>query len=191
MGCDIHMVVERRWKREGQGDVWVGVHAMPYFSGVIYGAASWRTWDGDTPTDHVQHQACATGYVHWEARHRNYALFYALAQVRGPAEAASGTEPRGVPDDASDLARMEIEGWGEDGHSHSYMLFSEAMPIFLKHQFGGRLLDTMKQRIAGAKPEELYAQLASEHFGVDLREPWDGEPGETLDDYRLVFWFDN
>lgn len=185
MGCDIHMVVERRWKRDDGQEQWVGLHAMPRAAGKIYGKVKWREWTDEagkrsTPVDHERELGWVEGNMHWLPRSRNYDLFAELASVRG--ESSRGNTPRGVPDDASALARMEIDSWDMDGHSHSHMLFSEAMPIFLAHQFEG-----VKKRVTTGASEADLCKGILQYFGVDLREAW----GETLDDYRLVFWFDN
>jgi hypothetical protein len=101
MGCDIHLVLEKKWN-----DRWVGVTDFPYIPVQVYGGA---------PDYKV-----VRGYPHYDVRHRDYDLFARLAGVRG-----RGPEPLGIPDDASDLARMEIEGWDSDGHSHSYCSLQE------------------------------------------------------------------
>jgi hypothetical protein len=65
---------------------------------------------------------------------RNYDLFAILANVRngyGFAGAVTGeglnpiSEPRGVPDDASPEYTAEVERWGRDGHSHSWLTLAE------------------------------------------------------------------
>lgn len=134
MGCDIHMVLERR-VCDGK---WVGVHNFPY-----YRTIKWHNFP--LATD------------------RNYDRFSALAGVRG-----EGPEPRGVPDDASDLARLQIEEWGSDGHSHSWLPLKDAAAIFLSTE---RNLDDHARKY----PTEHF-------FNVDPA---------SADSYRLVFWFDN
>lgn len=156
MGCDIHMVVERKF-----GERWVGVHACPY---------GWA--EVMPPTG-----GFVSGRTYWPVRSRNYDLFAALAGVRG-----DGPEPRGLPDDASDLTVMEAEGWGDDGHSHSWLPLSEALMLFIQHRQVGAL--------EGGHPLD--------YFGVDVYtdEDNEGDPPDlnarpTLAEYRLVFWFDN
>lgn len=133
MGCDIHLVLERK-----TGDGWLGIHNFPYYD----------TREGsDWPL----------------ARERNYDRFAALAGVRG-----EGPEPKGIPQDASPLARYESEEWGDDGHSHSWLPVDEAAKIFLATE---RL------------PNDWCKQYPADFFfGVN-----DDHPGE----YRIVFWFDN
>ena len=162
MGCDIHMVLEKRIKRR-----WVGVNAFPYVHATVY------AFD-----DKAREHKSLTGSTHWQVRDRNYNLFAALAGVRG-----EGPLAKGVPDDVSDLAQMEIDRWGADGHSHSWMLMGEALPIFI---------------VAGQLGPQAAAVLSAfqngtEHALDDYMENfWSIDPdSETLDDYRLVFWFDN
>lgn len=152
MGADIHMVLEVL--HEGE---WVGLHAFPYARVTAHRDAA-AVWE----------------YLSWLPRSRNYDLFAALAGVRGP-----GPEPRGMPEDASPLARMESDHWGGDGHSHSWMLMSEALPIFQRFQF-----NSAAARLGGMSLEELRT-IDLEYFGMSDDEE------EALDTYRLVFWFDN
>lgn len=165
MGADIHMVLERKDKTRGK---WVGINNFNSRQAHVH------------VRDKEGQYVAAEALVMWEARSRNYAMFAALAGVRG-----DGPDPRGVPDDASDLALLEIDGWGADGHSHSWLPMSEALPIFMKHQFNGDGA-IIKARIGGKSLTELHMRVLSNEFAVDF------EPDrEELDDYRLVFWFDN
>lgn len=168
MGADIHMVLEKRWK-----DRWVGVNAFPYATAEVY--------DFDRRKVDPHASVVAQGGIHWPVKSRNYDLFAALAGVRG-----TGPEPRGVPDDVSDLAQLEIEGWGADGHSHSWMLMSEAMPIFLRYQ-----LDGVKKIMRGNTSQKKLSLSAMAYFYAEIYEDDSEDDQETLDDYRLVFWFDN
>src|SRR6266852_2677609 len=98
MGCDIHLVLE---KRDHDRGLWVGTNN--YRSERMLGSNEYR----GVPT------------------HRHYRRFAALAGVRG-----IGPAPRGVPEDASDLARMEIARWGCDGHSHGWLTLVEAARVW-------------------------------------------------------------
>jgi hypothetical protein len=164
MGCDIHMVLEKQVKVRGLFR-WVGVNAFPYVSGTIY------------RSDGAGHHT-ASGHVHWDVRGRNYDLFAALAGVRGPGPAA-----RGVPDDVSDLAYLEIGVWGEDGHSHSWGLMTEVLPLFILHGAFGDPGAAVLQAMKGGTVHALNAYM--ENF-------WSlAHDDESLNDYRLVYWFDN
>lgn len=151
MGADIHMVLEKKYQGK-----WVGEHAFPYIV---------RDLPDDAKEVLQQAKKYVSTYVCFEARQRNYSLFGALAGVR-----CDGPEPLGVPDDASDLSLMEIDGWGCDGHSHSYMDLADAFPLFVAHLYPSKVLDDDRFR------------LCDTLFGVDY---------EDRGQYRLVFWFDN
>lgn len=134
MGCDIHMVLERK---VGDGG-WVGVHNFPYYQ--ING-----------------------GHAIPPATDRNYERFAKLAGVRG-----GGPDPKGTPEDVSVLAQMEIDSWGSDGHSHSWMSVGEAAQIFLETAW---------------EPSDYMTQYPTAYFfGVDP---------DKSEQYRIVFWFDN
>ena len=102
------------------------------------------------------------------ARGRNYERFAALAGVRG-----FGPPPRGVPIDASQTARYLIDYYGVNGHSHSWLPLDEATRIW--KGTAGELGD-----FENKYPESYF-------FGVDVSEG--SEP--SIDDYRVVFWFDS
>lgn len=113
MGCDIHLYVERR-----EGADWVT-------------ADRWKRDKYEEASDRLT--------VNCEDRfysERNYGLFAILADVRngrGFAGIKTGegfnpmSDPRGLPDDCSLEVRGESDGWGEDGHSHSWFTVSELM----------------------------------------------------------------
>lgn len=99
-------------------------------------------------------------------RDRNYRRFAALAGVRG-----EGPAPRGLPEDASESVRFHAEDCGEDGHSHSWLPMSEAIPIFAATEH------------LGTKDAEAAARWPAYHyFRIE---------DDKVDDFRIVFWFDN
>lgn len=132
MGCDIHLVLERR--RRG---VWIGLDTFQ------------RAW---TSTD-----------WHGATRARNYRRFAALAGVRG-----DGPGPRGLPQDLSDLARMEIDDWAGEGHTHSWLPLREAAAVWLATEH-------LPSDYASNHPEWFFFRAES----------------EDIEEYRVVFWFDN
>ena len=128
MGCDIHIVLER--KVDGE---WLGLHDFPYTSGGSY-----------------------------PARERNYRRFAMLANVRG-----DGPEPKGMPSDASQLAKFLCDDYGSDGHSHSYGTMDEVLPIFVGTEY---------------ELDAYAAQYPASHFfGIE----------DDIDQHRIVYWFDN
>ena len=172
MGADIHMVLERKWRPDvNTSPQWVGVNAFLQ--------PDVQIWSRDT-------NSLLSGHISWRPLYRNYDLFAALAGVRG-----DGPSPRGVPSDASPMARMGLAEWGDDAHSVTHMLMSEAMPIFVRYQFGG-----VSQVMHGAKAEDLLVDGMRYFFGdvsgydgVEITSPYYAI--DDLDTWRLIIWFDN
>lgn len=101
-------------------------------------------------------------------RERNYKRFARLASVRG----VSDNAPLGVPNDASDSFLLQVDSWGVDGHSHSYMPIDEAAMIYLETDYN---------------PDDFDKDFPlSSYFDIDSD---DSEEHSQL--YRLVFFFDN
>jgi len=96
---------------------------------------------------------------------RNYRRFSELAGVRRDMKSVY-REPLGLPDDASGGVIYHAKEWGPDGHSHSYMGMKEAKEVWKK---------------TSHEPKKFYPfeSLCNDEYGDDL------------DDYRVVFWFDN
>lgn len=106
MGCDIHFHVE---KKTDQG--WV--RAEPQVKNEDYGR-----WD-DEPE--FKREEFYGG--------RNYSLFAMLADVRNSYDLEPITATRGIPEDVSDDVRQEYDGWGIDGHSHSWLCLRELLTV--------------------------------------------------------------
>lgn len=100
--------------------------------------------------------------------YRNYEAFGRLAGVR-----RDGPEPKGLPPDISEMAQIEIDRWGVDGHSHSWHTLADF--IALCHS------EEMTQQAVAAKLG------AGKHPACDLL----NMSPDDLDEYRVIFWFDN
>lgn len=148
MGCDIHLVVERRIKRGPLPDQWVAVRTMLHG----FATAEPRQPHG---MNHAR-PACVE---------RNYDRFAALAGVRG-----DGPEARGMPEDASDTARLLFETCG--GHTPSWLPLADAARIFVETEFYN-LSDVDRKY-----PESHYFSIEPEVDG-------------PREDHRIVFWFDS
>lgn len=106
---------------------------------------------------------------------RNYEVFARLAGVRGDAEPID--RPRGLPGDATTATQWDSYRWGDDAHSHSWISSAEAADL-----------------MSWSDAEKLdYHRRWDWVAGTDFRGfidfPDDRPKG--LDDFRLVFWFDN
>jgi len=97
MGCDIHAYREKQVN--GQ---WVTADE----------------WDTEDPEDiHVPYEKLAY-------RGRDYKLFGLLADGVRSSHAVS-FKVRGLPSDVSPEVKANAEGWGVDGHNHSYLYLNE------------------------------------------------------------------
>jgi hypothetical protein len=166
------MVLEKRVKVRDK-EAWVGVNAFPYLTCQVWNASHEPNF--------------ATGRTSWFADGRNYNLFAKLAGVRG-----EGPSPKGVPDDASDLALMMVDRWEGDGHSHSWMLMDEALPLFLTTGQLGKPGEAVLTAMRSGT--EAAIEQSFDHFwSLDEHYNDNGEctGRDKLSDFRLIFWFDN
>lgn len=166
MGCDIHLVLEKR----GKDGRWIGID----------------TYSG--------HQCGASGETKWEwpiATNRHYRRFALLAGVRG-----DGPPPKGLPDDISETGKFVADSWAGDGHSHSWLPLDEATRIFVESDKDDAPEENPDTRpylaaVSGdnppAPPEPSYKDKYPEsyYFGVDIHEE------NPIESYRIIFWFDN
>ncbi len=60
---------------------------------------------------------------------RNYDMFGSLFGVRNYANFRPVAKSRGIPDDISWETKADIERWGYDGHSHSFITYKEIKDI--------------------------------------------------------------
>lgn len=95
---------------------------------------------------------------------RDYSFFGLVAQVRWHSK--DGFEPRGLPDDCDPKIRHWATMWGDDAHSHSWLMVDELL---------GRIEQVQKNG------EREY------HFQKSYLELIVTDPSNT----RMVFWFDN
>ena len=164
MGADIHMVLETKC-----GPEWVGVHAYPHLATTAFSGRANRLPE------------TIPGMTWPVVRERNYELFAKLAGGRG-----DGPEPNGVPEDVSQLARVMIARWGEDGHSHSHLSLQE----FARRYASCRevIREVTARRLEGEELRNIQKDAE-----IICTGGYDSERGEagTDTDVRIVFWFDN
>ncbi|ASA22343.1 hypothetical protein [Paenibacillus donghaensis] len=122
MGCDIHLFVEK--KINGKWLAVKGVNepeikeAEEFIENIKARGESADYWE-----KRIEELRQGTqGYI-WDGRH--YLLFEALAGVRANHEITPISEPKGLPEDISAEVKDSAEGWGGDGHSHSYLTAAE------------------------------------------------------------------
>lgn len=164
MGADIHLFLERKMKSGN----WA---CVTNFDAFLHGEGL----DGRG----------ATGSDLWfKLGQRDYTLFGALASVRG-----DGLEPRGLPDDLSEIVQDEADSWVHDAHSHSWMYADEFADIYNK----------IATDPDDEEPLDRYHQLILKE-GKDYA-VWDFvnlmcspmciNDEDKPQDFRFVFWFDN
>jgi hypothetical protein len=173
MGCDIHMVLEKEISGK-----WVGLHAYPHLtpSALLIYKEGYESMEG----------AKAIG---WIANNRNYKLFGAIASVRR--ESPFGYEPRGLPDDVSDLAAAFSEEYGEEGHSHSWLLLPDFLKCYGWAKHGEASDEHTAASLAAVKGEMPYIELAGEVTGLKYIDEYENDDAKAAHKYRIVFWFDN
>lgn len=202
MGCDIHMYVEYR-KKVNEKLVWI---SGDYFRPNAY----YGQWEGEEQMSRME--------LHG---HRNYNLFSTLAGVRDYTDNVKPvSEPKGIPEDATEYVKKENERWDSDGHNHSWLtlgeireyqkrspvmyytglLSPEALKAFDEH---GTLPQSWCQgtnqpgfeRREWSEPNKLLIPLIAklEQRAKDLlQSDWDDSYDQKNDDnIRIVFWFDN
>lgn len=113
MGCDIHTFLERKRKVRGKEE-WVNVDYWkinPYFN--QYG--------------------CEPKYNMIEFYgDRDYELFSILANVSNSGNNEPICQPKGLPEDCSNIVKEENKYWGGDAHSESYFTLKELMEYYNK-----------------------------------------------------------
>lgn len=168
MGCDIHMYVEYKSTRDEN--------------------SNWRCGDYFQMDDPVMDK---TDIKRIElSGDRNYDLFAVLADVRNYDLVDYISEPRGLPNDATEFVKREYADWAEDAHSCSYFTLQELIdyqeehkPIdFLGHSILQPLIDKLKQR---ANDLNLIWDFEWKKYSVD------STVHKKANHIRIVFWFDN
>jgi hypothetical protein len=108
---------------------------------------------------------------------RNYTRFTKLAGVRADPGNRTCPQPKGLPGDASLLVQMFHDDWDADAHSASWETLRDFVRICLEteHDPAKVFLDPDDPR--GKDPYWYY-------FGLYIDDI-------NIDNYRVVFWFDN
>jgi hypothetical protein len=201
MGADIHLFTEIK-KSINSEDKWVNVDNWRYNPYYQEG--------NDDGERMLSVESIYSG--------RNYELFGILAGVRDRNNDMID-DPRGLPEDVSEVTKKESDRWEDDGHSHSWLTLRELKeyqglhPVVKRSGFisaeAAELLD------AGEETPDTWCQATSIttwvkrewEEGHDTLKPiidemdkrvrdefwvWGDEERPELDEkIRIVFWFDN
>lgn len=111
-----------------------------------------------------------------------------MAGVRGDVSKAI-VPPRGLPDDISIVTKIAANHMGVVGHTHSWLTSSEFKVIY---EFHKSLYDLEKYG-----ESVNWWKIDEDQYGYLFENGFEGfEPGsesypKEIEDFRLVFWFDN
>ncbi len=123
--------------------------------------------------------------VNGAGRERDYDFFTHLCGVRSgsidmdPAKSRGHEdwpEPKGLPEDASVVVKKFSDRWDCDGHSHSYETVRE---------FVDKKLVLQRLRSSDGPGGLSYDWHTYKILDYEIHEH------EDMDDFRVVFWFDN
>lgn len=153
MGCDIHCYAEVL-----KNGIWKKV-------GDVFPASQWEM-----------------DYYHKELsdrpiRERNYAWFGFLANVRNTYDLPTVAKQRDIPNNVSKEVCELNKEFGDDGHSHSWLLLSELLAFDYDKTV----------RLRNQEAYTLRAIFEPEWFEILDRLSALGKPTNV----RIVFWFDN
>jgi len=125
---------------------------------------------------------------HSEAKIRsNYPLFAKMANVRNDFGIEPISEPKGLPDDATDLTVLHSEVFFSSGHSHSWL---SAMEIAELHHFIEKYDGLNERWFTPNFLHENFPYFMGNRFCSFVNFPEDWE-GYGVEDVRYVFFFDN
>ena len=130
---------------------------------------------------------------------RNYYVYGALAGVRrGESDGVKLlSKPRGSPDNASAEFMETVKQYGNDGHSHSWATLLELMEYDWKqHSHIHCFHRTIVNLVGLLVPYEQVKPIIMAWWEGDLlalkaMSDYLEENGKSLDDVRMVFFFDN
>jgi hypothetical protein len=126
-----------------------------------------------------------------QASGRDYNLFGKLAGVR-----SAGPQPKGFPNDASDIVLKASEIWGGDAHSHSFSSLAEFRFELVKSGYKF-LKETRAEAFGdmrlGFGNLYLYCRNKKKELKMDLEaeKMLLGQKINTTVKCRLVYFFDN
>jgi len=204
MGCDIHMFCEESVVINGSR-LWVSADHFelnPYYRK--------DGWDDEREYNLVELFG-----------DRNYFMFTSLCGVRDYTELSPKiSEPRGVPDDATELVKRECDEIDCDGHSHSFVTLRDVKrfidlnepvePVKVTGLISQKQAEDLDY--CNVKPDswcqgtsdKTYVRRSWERTGENplqglyiamckrFRKYYPNDIDEKdMDDFRIVFWFDN
>lgn len=112
---------------------------------------------------------------------RNYDLFTLMADVRNYDRGIKPiSKPRGLPKDITKTTALKNKWWTPDGHSHSWLNSKEVTKVIDWHK---------KQTDDYLRHSRQWGYLDGNGWNWFLKSKQDYP--EEIQDFRLIFWFDN
>jgi len=134
-------------------------------------------------------------HAHWEVKisgkwhhydqpniQRDYRLFTKMAGVRAASdEIKSIALPRGLPANITEIVRFDRDYWGVDGHSDSWLGVEDIQELY-------RFYLTLPGQ-DNLDWHRVFGYLFGN--GWEYLKKYPKSYPKELEDFRLVFWFDN
>jgi len=131
-------------------------------------------------------------WLHWDQPkiRRNYRLFAKMANVRNYYEEDDDfippiAYPRGLPADVTKTTLIHSQYWSVDGHSYSWLSSREVKELL---EFHKELTIAALGSAWRINFEEWFYLFGNSY---DCFWEYRGDYPDFLEDFRLVFWFDN
>lgn len=148
-------------------------------------------WLGVMSTDNLT-------YEQWpKPRHRDYRFFAEIANVRGESSLGASANPKGAPEDISDLTEHCLARWEGDAHSESWLSAKDFCDAWVRAQKAAfeywslpenNKYTNKENEDKNLKEFNRIAEFPLYHLlGIDVDEDSDDDDAK----YRVVFWFDN
>jgi hypothetical protein len=119
--------------------------------------------------------------------YRSYRTFGFLANVRNYSAVESISEARGLPKDLSPGVKEAVEGWGSDGHNHSWLSVEELLAFDYDAVTEDRRVTIANNGGCTAPPgggkRMTFRKFLGDRFFTDLVKLQD------IGAERVVFWF--
>jgi len=161
MGCDIHLYTEIKHTVNNK-EIWVNSDNWKYNPQYIKDNV-----DGEYMLE-----------VEPIYTHRNYELFSVLADVRNGGDMKYIVQPRGIPEDVSEITKVESDKMDSDGHSHSWLTLQELINYQKENvrikRSGMITLDDAEKLDKGEGTPEMWSEWTSPTMNWVYRE-WEEE----------------
>jgi hypothetical protein len=147
MGCDIHMIAEKRSRYDDDKEGWAPL-LTPLFKNEHYR-------EGESLSD----STCPYSFQPYDDR--NYELFSVLANVRNGYQIAPISEPRDYPDNMHQVSKWLLDGYDFVDHSPTWLSLEEVLAYDWSqpspsYVIGGQLADSCRKFLENMDVLKMY-----------------------------------